>query len=107
MLTNTIKSTDEGSITLGYKAIYYKRKLGVEIFISDTGKGVNDDFRNRMFQEFSHDSDFTESNPTNTGLGMVIVKRIVEKLGGEIEFDSRVNVGSVFFVRLPLRMQKV
>ncbi len=106
LLTNAIKSTDEGSITLGYKAIYYKRKLGIEIFISDTGRGMSDDLRNRMFQEFSHDSDYSETNPTNTGLGMVIVKRIVEKLGGEIEFDSRKNAGSDFFLRLPLRMQK-
>lgn len=106
LLTNAIKFTDEGSIALGYKAIYFKRKLGIEIFIRDTGKGMSEDFKARMFQEFSHAEDYTESNPTNTGLGMVIVKRIVERLGGEIEFESTQDSGSEFFIRLPLRMHK-
>jgi signal transduction histidine kinase len=106
LLTNAIKFTDEGSITLGYKAIYFKRKLGIEIFVRDTGKGMSDDFKARMFQEFSHAEDYTESNPTNTGLGMVIVKRIIEKLGGEIQFESTRDLGSEFFIHLPLRMHK-
>ena len=107
ILTNAIKYTDEGEIVLGYKAVYFRRKLGIEIIIRDTGKGVSEEFKNRMFQEFSHDEDYSEINPTNTGLGMVIVKRIIEKLGGEILFESTPNSGSEFFVRLPLRMQKI
>ncbi len=106
LLTNAVKFTDKGSILLGYKAVYFKRKLGIEIFIRDTGRGMSDEFKRRMFQEFSHDEDYSESNPTNTGLGMVIVKRIVEKLGGEIQFESVKNTGSEFFIRLPLRTQK-
>ena len=106
ILSNAIKFTDKGSIVLGYKAIYFKRKLGIEIFVRDTGKGVSDEFKSRMFQEFAHDEDYSESNPTTTGLGMVIVKRIVEKLGGEIQFESSKNSGSEFLLHLPLKMYK-
>jgi signal transduction histidine kinase len=106
ILTNAIKITDEGSIVLGYKAIYFKRSLGIEIFVRDSGSGVSDEFKNRMFQEFAHDQDYSESNPTSTGLGMVIVKRLVEKLGGEIQFESSQTSGSTFFIRLPLRVNK-
>lgn len=106
LLTSAIKCSDQGSIALGYKAVYFKRKLGVEIFVRDSGKGVSDNFKKRMFQEFAHDEDYSESNPTNTGLGMVIVKRIVVKLGGEIQFESAKNSGNEFFVRLPLRINK-
>jgi len=40
------------------------------------------EFKQRIFQEFAHEGGFSEINPTNTSLGTVIVKRIVEKLGG-------------------------
>lgn len=107
LLTNAIKFTDKGKIEIGYKAVYYQRKLGIEIFVSDTGIGMSSEFKQKIFQEFAHEDDFSEINPTSTGLGMVIVKRIVEKLGGEITFESVKNNGSEFFIRLPLRVNKL
>ena len=103
IITNAIKFTEEGNILLGYKAVYFKRKLGIEIFIRDTGKGMSEEFQKRMFQEFAKEDPGSEKDPQGTGLGMVIVQRMIEKLGGEISFESVKNQGSEFFIRLPLR----
>ncbi len=105
ILTNAIKFTDEGSIVLGYKAVYFKRRLGIEIFIRDTGRGMSEDFQQRMFQEFAKEEPDSEKDPQGTGLGLVIVKRMIERLGGEISFESEKETGSEFFIRLPLREQ--
>lgn len=103
IITNAIKFTEKGNILLGYKAVYFKRRLGIEIFIRDTGKGMSDEFQQRMFQEFAKEEPGSEKDPQGTGLGMVIVKRMIEKLGGEISFESVKDQGSEFFIRLPLR----
>ena len=105
ILTNAIKFTESGSIVLGYKAVYFRRRLGIEIFIRDTGRGMSEEFQQRMFQEFAKEEPGSEKDPQGTGLGMVIVKRMIERLGGEISFESSKDTGSEFFVRLPLREQ--
>ncbi|MSR11577.1 MAG: HAMP domain-containing histidine kinase [Gammaproteobacteria bacterium] len=103
LLTNAIKYTAKGSIRVGYKAVYFRRHLGIEIFIQDTGRGMSASFQQRLFQEFSREDDDAEKTPEGTGLGLVIVKRMIEKLGGEIGFLSAKDEGSTFFIRLPLR----
>ena len=105
LITNAIKYTDKGEIVLGYKAVYFKRRLGIEIFIRDTGRGMSEEFQARMFQEFAKEDPGSEKDPQGTGLGLVIVKRMIEKLGGEISFESEKDSGSEFFIRLPLREQ--
>lgn len=104
LLTNAIKYTDKGSIRVGHKAVYFRRRLGIEIFIQDTGRGMSQDFQKRLFQEFSREEDVSEKAPEGTGLGLVIVKRMIEKLGGEIDFQSTKGEGSSFYIRLPLRV---
>ncbi len=106
LLTNAIKYTAKGSIRVGYKAVYFRRHLGIEIFIQDTGRGMSASFQQRLFQEFSREDDDAEKTPEGTGLGLVIVKRMIEKLGGEIGFLSAKDEGSTFFIRLPLRTGK-
>ncbi|MDA1369426.1 MAG: sensor histidine kinase [Proteobacteria bacterium] len=103
ILTNAIKFTDKGDIKIGYKAVYFRRRLGIEIFIRDTGRGMSEEFQQRMFQEFTKEVPGSEKEPEGTGLGMVIVKRMIEKLDGEISFESEKDLGSEFFIRLPLR----
>ena len=104
ILTNAIKFTERGSILIGYKAVYFRRRLGIEIFIQDTGKGMSEEFQQRLFQEFAREDELSEKEPRGTGLGLVIVKRMIEKLGGEISFKSESEEGSEFFIRLPLRV---
>ncbi len=103
IITNAIKFTDQGGIVIGHKAVYFRRRLGIEIFVRDSGRGMSEEFQQRMFQEFARENPGSEKEPEGTGLGMVIVKRVVEKLGGEISFTSSEGTGSEFFIRLPLR----
>ncbi|MDP7455219.1 MAG: sensor histidine kinase, partial [Gammaproteobacteria bacterium] len=103
LLTNSIKFTTHGHITLAYKAVYFKRRLGIEISIQDTGRGMSEAFQSKLFQEFSREDELSGKEPEGTGLGLVIVKRMIEKLGGEIHFESQKDSGSQFFIRLPLR----
>jgi signal transduction histidine kinase len=106
IITNAIKFTEQGTILLAYKAIYFQRGLGVEISIEDTGRGMSEEFQKILFSEFAREDEDSEKNPQGTGLGLVIVKRMVEKLGGEITFESQQNTGSRFSIRLPLRVAK-
>jgi len=106
LVANSIKYTDQGNIILGYKAIYFRRRLGIEIFIRDTGRGMSEEFQKRLFQEFSREEDVSGNAPESTGLGLVIVKRIIEKLGGEISFKSKLKTGTEFLIHLPLRVTK-
>ena len=106
IITNATKFTEKGSILLAYKAIYFQRRLGIEISIEDTGRGMSEEFQQVLFREFSREDGDNVKDPQGTGLGLVIVKRMVEKLGGELTFESRNNEGSRFHIRLPLRVIK-
>lgn len=103
LINNAVKYTDQGTITLAYRAIYYHRHLGIEIAVKDTGRGMHEETRQRLFNEFFRATPGSELEPNGTGLGLVIVRRMVTKLGGEIDFESRLGKGSEFFIRLPLR----
>ena len=105
IITNAIKYTEKGTILLAYKAVYFQRRLGIEISVGDTGRGMTEEFQQILFREFARE-EVSEKEPAGTGLGMVIVKRMVEKLGGEITFESLKKSGSRFYIRLPLRVAK-
>ena len=106
IITNATKFTEKGSILLAYKAIYFQRRLGIEISIEDTDRRMSEEFQQVLFREFSREDGDNVKDPQGTGLGLVIVKRMVEKLGGELTFESRNNEGSRFHIRLPLRVIK-
>jgi signal transduction histidine kinase len=83
----------EGTLTLGI------RRVGEEavVSVSDTGSGIPEEIRDKIFNVF-----FT-TKPTGegSGLGLDIVKKIVEKHQGRIDFKSEIGVGTTFFVYLP------
>ena len=67
---------------------------------------MSEEFQQVLFREFSREEEESKKDPQGTGLGLVIVKRMVEKLGSELAFESRNNEGSRFHIRLPLRVVK-
>jgi len=67
---------------------------------------MSEEFQKVLFREFSREESNSEKDQQGTGLGMVIVKRMIEKLGGEITFESQRDAGSRFIIRLPLRFLK-
>jgi CheY-like chemotaxis protein len=74
----------------------------LEVIVEDTGAGIPPEFQRQIFQEFSQIKQRSEDPQKGTGLGLAISKRIVELLGGEIEVESSMGVGSRFSVLFPL-----
>jgi signal transduction histidine kinase len=70
--------------------------------VSDTGIGIPADELPHIFDEFFRGAQAKEAVPHGTGLGMTIVKRVVEMHGGDIDVDSRPGQGTTFRVRLPI-----
>lgn len=96
LLSNAVKFTERGSITL--KARYENRRLVVAV--TDTGKGMDPADRERIFQEFTRLPG--AQGEEGFGLGLSIVRMLVQLLEGTIEVDSRPGKGSTFTLRVPL-----
>ena len=100
LISNAIKFTIDGKITLLFKEDYYNWIFRVR----DTGIGIaNKDFP-RIFKEFNRvESTYVRSTP-GTGLGLSLTKRLVELHGGEISFFSVLGVGSTFTFNIPKKL---
>ena len=72
--------------------------------ISDTGIGISEEFMPHIFEEFSREHNTTDNKIEGTGLGMPIVKRLVDLLGGTIEVKSEKDVGTTVIITLPHRI---
>jgi signal transduction histidine kinase len=74
----------------------------LRIAVADSGPGIPEDFRDRIFQKFAQADSSDTRQKGGTGLGLSIAKSIVERLGGEISYETELNVGTTFYVDLPL-----
>ena len=68
--------------------------------VKDTGIGMSEDFLEHIFEDFSREQTSTESGQFGTGLGMAIVKKIVDLMGGDIDVQSRQGIGTTFTIIL-------
>ncbi|MCI8538069.1 MAG: response regulator [Oscillospiraceae bacterium] len=71
--------------------------------IEDTGIGIGDDFKEHIFEPFTQEHQGARTNYNGVGLGMSIVKKLVDQMNGTVEIDSRVGKGSVVQITLPVR----
>ena len=78
-----------------------------EFVCEDTGIGMSEAYQQHIFEPFSQESDGVKSKYDGTGLGLPITKRMIELMGGTIDFWSQKNVGTRFTVRLPLEIDIV
>jgi len=108
LLSNAFKYTDKGEITLSVHSEAPVQEQGKDekttilVFrVSDTGQGMNEDQVARLFDEYSRFNLETNRTVTGTGLGMNIVKRLVDMMGGGIFVESETGKGTTFTVRLP------
>jgi len=103
LLTNAIKFTDQGLVTLNITSKSSAEKEIVHFEISDTGIGIPKEQQDLIFKDFVQlDSDINKK-AGGTGLGLYIVKKLIELLQGEIKLDSKPNSGTTFSVTLPLK----
>jgi signal transduction histidine kinase/DNA-binding response OmpR family regulator len=105
LIGNAIKFTDSGSVTVGVAlvdgaALEDQARLRFEI--RDTGIGMSDEVRQRLFLKFSQADSSITRRYGGSGLGLAICKELVELMGGTISVSSRVNLGSIFAFEVPL-----
>ncbi|MDX2272974.1 MAG: PAS domain S-box protein [Cyanobacteriota bacterium] len=74
----------------------------VRVSVKDAGSGIPEAFRPRIFQKFAQADASDSRQKGGTGLGLSISKVVIEKMGGQIGFDSQVNVGTTFYFDLPI-----
>ncbi|RWY53973.1 response regulator [Mucilaginibacter gilvus] len=97
LLSNAIKFTDRGTVKLKV-ALLQKTgdKVHLKFSVEDSGIGIPADRLSRIFESFEQAEDDTASKYGGTGLGLTIVKKLVELKGGELTVSSRIGKGSVF-----------
>ena len=107
VLSNAYKYTNPGGkVNMHLEEIPYDREGYVlyQTTISDTGIGISEEFLPHIFEEFTRENNTTDNKIEGTGLGMTIVKRLVEFLDGTIEVKSEKGVGTTVVITLPHRI---
>ena len=102
---NAVKYTEVGKIRVSMVS----EKTGVDsillhIKISDTGYGIKKEDFGKLFEKFSRLDNAVSNEIEGTGLGLVITKKFVDLMGGKIWFESEYEVGTTFYVDVPLKV---
>jgi signal transduction histidine kinase len=97
LFDNAVKYTPSGKINIGLTG----NKDLVQFYIKDTGAGIPADDIPHLFQKFYRVDNSTTRTIGGTGLGLFICRKIVELYDGRIWVDSKLNVGSTFYINLP------
>lgn len=106
LVSNAVTYTGPGgrvSVRLTEEGPWVKDLRAYRLVVEDTGVGMDEKFLNRLFEPFARERDTTHSGVNGMGLGLTIVKYIVDRLGGTIQVESTPGQGSVFTVTLKLR----
>jgi len=98
-VTNSIKYTKTGSVTIGGKIEGADK---VKFFVSDTGIGISKTDMQHVFQKFWRSEDYRTRETSGTGLGLYVVAKLAQKLNIKIDVESRLNFGSTFSFILPI-----
>lgn len=101
LLTNAIKYGEQKTITIETKLV----NKNLELSIIDQGMGIKKSDQKRIFQQFERA--INSSSVSGLGLGLYIVSEIVKNHGGSIRLESRLNKGSKFTVKLPLKAESI
>ena len=107
ILSNAVKYTGEGGIIRCCLNQYPGEKEAwsiLEITIADNGVGMSEEFQKHIFESFSQERSSSDSGVEGSGLGMGIVKKLVDLMDGSITVQSKPGEGSTFKVRIPLRI---
>ncbi len=102
LIGNAIKFTEEGGVSLWVDRVESGDRVHLRIRVSDTGIGIPESKRERLFKRFSQVDASTTRTHGGTGLGLALCREFVSLMGGEIDCESMPGVGSTFIVKLPL-----
>lgn len=104
LVNNAIKFTDEGSIVIHLKYALDDGVDAIHLSVSDTGSGISHEAQKNIFSSFYQENQKFSKRHGGTGLGLVICKRLVELMGGEIGFSSEPGRGTEFYFRIPIEI---
>jgi len=106
LLSNAAKFTAHGEIQLLARPLFSdlneKSRFTLEVEIRDTGIGIEQSAQSNIFEAFNQADSSTTRHYGGTGLGLTIVRQLIDKMDGRIELISAVGVGSRFRIQLPL-----
>ena len=100
LVSNAIKYTDRGSVTIQAQISEIQGKPTLTLSVKDTGKGMTDEEKQKVFQAFTRLK--SAQGIEGTGLGLSITQELVSLLGGEIILHSTLGKGSTFIVTIPI-----
>lgn len=112
MLTNAIKFSPVGG-NISIDAEFDQDKSQLTLSVADTGRGMTEQVKESLFTMFRSitrkaneldDRAKLSNNTSGAGLGLTFCKTMIERLGGEISFNSVLNEGSTFFIRFPVKV---
>lgn len=106
IIDNGIKYNRQGgSVSIQARELSCQGGLAeYEFVIKDTGIGIGEEFQKHIFEPFTQEDHGARTYYSGAGLGMSIVKKLADQMGGAVEVESRIGQGSVFRVRLSLRV---
>ena len=107
ILSNAVKYNKEnGYVYISCREIPSEQTAmtTLEFVCRDTGIGMTEAFQKRIFEPFAQEHAGSRTKFAGTGLGMPITKKLVEKMGGTISFESKEGTGTTFVIRIPFRI---
>ena len=106
LVGNAIKFTERGAVEVRVKCLERTGAMAaMHVSVTDTGIGIPDDKLNLIFEKFTQADGSVTRRFGGTGLGLTIVKQLVEVMGGTVGVESREGKGPTFWVTFPLPMQ--
>lgn len=102
LIENALKFTTSGTISFGYKNDNHE----LTFFVKDSGIGIDKKYHETIFDRFNQVEDHNSTTGKGTGLGLTIVKSLVELLGGKIWIASETGKGACFYFTLPYHQDK-
>ncbi len=104
LLSNSVKYSEPGDfIHLDAKQFHFQQHSKYQIIVEDTGIGMSPGFLEHLFDPYSRETTFSSRSTVGTGLGMSIVKSLVQQMSGEISVESKLGEGTRFTVTIPLK----
>ena len=106
LLSNAIKYTEEGSVVVDVSSrdIMQGNYIELVIRVTDTGQGIRQEDRDKLFKSFQRLDEKKNRNIEGTGLGLNITHRLMEMMGGRIEIESEYGKGSTFMIAVPQKV---
>ncbi|MDM8161835.1 PAS domain S-box protein [Labilibaculum sp. K2S] len=103
LISNSLKFTHEGGITVGFSCDY----SNLSLYVKDTGIGIRREQLEFIFDSFRQVEHYSTRQYEGLGLGLYMVKKFIDLLGGTVSVESEYNVGSVFKLSLPIVKNKL